>query len=88
MPYSKVKEIKQVDSNCKVKNTAVVMKVIPVGIHQDKFYDIQFYYESDPKKTPQSCRLGPEAVPSDIHQGMRVRVKLMLSTILGLELIT
>ena len=69
------------------QNTAVVMKVIPVGIHQDQFYDILFYYETDPKKTPQSCRLGPEVVPSGIHQGMRVRVKAMLSTVLGLELI-
>ncbi len=61
--------------------------VIPVGIHQDRFYDIQFYYETDPKKTLQSCRLGPEAVPPGIHKGMRVRVKAMLSTVLGLELI-
>jgi hypothetical protein len=70
------------------QNTAVVMQVIPVSIHQDQFYDIQFYYEADPKKTQQSCRIGPEAVPSDIRPGMRVSVKTMLSTILSLESIT
>ncbi|MGA2626994.1 MAG: hypothetical protein ABSF63_08030 [Candidatus Bathyarchaeia archaeon] len=70
------------------QNTAVVMQVIPVSIHQDQFYDIQFYYEVDPKKTPQSCRLGPEAVPSGVCPGMRVRVKTMLNTILSLESIT
>jgi hypothetical protein len=66
------------------------MQVIPVGIHQDQFYDIQFYYEADPKKIPQSCRLGPEAVPvpSGVCPGMRVRVKTMLNTILSLESIT
>jgi hypothetical protein len=70
------------------QNTAVVMQVTPVSIHLDQFYDIQFYYEKDPKKTQQSCRLGPEAVPSNIHPGMRVRVKTILSTILSLEPIT
>jgi len=69
-------------------NAAIVIEVIPVGIHEDRFYDVLFYYETDPKRTPHSCRLGPEAVPSDIKQGMRVRVKTILSTILGLESIS
>lgn len=70
------------------QNVAVVVEVIPVGIHDDRFYDILFYYETDPNKTPQSCRLGPEAVPPGIKKGMRVRVKAMLTTILGFELVT
>ena len=65
-----------------------MVEVVPVGIHDDRFFDILFYYESDPNKTPQSCRLGPEAVPSGIRKGMRVRVKAMLTTILGLDLIS
>lgn len=70
------------------QNVAVVMEVIPVGIHDDRFYDILFYYETDLNRTLQSCRLGPEAVPPGIKKGMRIRVKAMLTTILGLELIT
>lgn len=70
------------------QNVAVVMEVIPVGIHDDRFYDILFYYETDLNRMLQSCRLGPEAVPPGIKKGMRVRVKAMLTTILGLELIT
>lgn len=70
------------------QNVAVVMEVIPVGIHDDRFYDILFYYETDLNRTLQSCRLGPEVVPPGIKKGMRVRVKAMLTTILGLELIT
>jgi len=74
-----------VDYGMQNANAAVVIEVIPVGIHEDRFYDVIFYYETDPKKTPHTCRLGPEAVPLDIKQGMRVRVKAILSTILGLE---
>jgi hypothetical protein len=69
------------------QNVAVVMDVVPVGIHDDRFYDILFYYETDSNRTLQSCRLGPEAVPPDIKKGMRVRVKAMLTTVLGLELV-
>lgn len=62
----------------------VIEDVRPIEIHGQRFYEIMFRYEDGPSGGD-ACRLSWDQVPEDLKAGDRVKVKIILSTVVGME---
>lgn len=60
---------------------AVLQRLQPISIHGQLSYDVVFTFADEPDGQPRVARVGPEALPSDLQPGDRVRLDFLVGVV-------